>query len=875
MEKNKQSVLKIGELLAREGFIKQANLEKALEVQKIDYDAASVPLGQVLIEKGFINEDQLKMLLKHQETQHAVGALAIEKGLVDEEMLVNCLKKMQPGDDLGKMLVMQGCISTEELAALDTDKAEESNLGELAVKLEMISRKDLNEALKQKRSQRTIGEILCDMKMVTPENLNHVLRKHSKQMRIGDFLLKEGIISEEKLKAALYEQRHRSEPLGNILIKKKLITPSQLYSVLSRQYNIPFRKLTEFEFEETQRNTLTRIIGPKYAEKNMIMPLAINDDVLTLAMFNPDNIRIAQELKPVYSNFKMDSILISESKFYQLFESLYGRPVTYRREFTEEVEPEEEEEVDITEIDLEEVNVQDDRIAPYGMGDMEGEEIVNFIVKYGIVHGASDIHIEQDRSGARLRFRIDGMLQLLKLRWLEEKFQTMVPAVISRIKVMSNLDIAERRIPQDGVFRINYYDKEKLKKVDLDFRVATCPAIVGENVSIRILDARNAFTGLEELGHSPHILEALKRMVKSSAGMFLVSGPTGSGKSSTLYAALQYVYNPGIKIITAEDPIEYSFPGIMQTQIHQKINLTFSRLLRSFLRLDPDVILVGEMRDEETATIGFDAAQTGHLLLSTIHTNDAISAVTRLLDLKVEYNQIASSLMGVLAQRLIRRICPECKKRYIPPKEQWRLLYKKYPSNLTFYKADGCDRCDFTGYHGRMLISELFSIEGDVASALNRGASEYEIKQIALESGMKTMLDDGISKLNDTTLSEIIRVVPHEMLKEFRARQTDSVTSPENPENGFDNGTVTPFHSGIVINDPVVQEKIITNMYEEYKMLHTDSGNGMIWPDPSLFNEFVSESHRNICAQYHCEEVSFYLKKQNDKIGIYAQPAKV
>jgi len=252
--------------------------------------------------------------------------------------------------------------------------------------------------------------------------------------------------------------------------------------------------------------------------------------------------------------------------------------------------------------------------------------------------------------------------------------------------------------------------------------------------------------------------------------MLLVSGPTGSGKTSTLYGALKYIYNPGIKIITAEDPIEYSFPDIMQTQVNQKINLTFSKLLRSFLRFDPDVILVGEIRDGETASIGFDAALTGHLLLSTVHTNDSVSAITRLVDLGIDYNQMASSLMGVLAQRLVRTACPVCKKKYEPKKEEWSVLFTKYPEHLTFYKGDGCSECKFSGYKGRTVISELFSVTREIAMALNRGDGEKDIKRLALAGGMKTMIDDGIQKLKDTTLEELIRVVPHEMITEYKSR---------------------------------------------------------------------------------------------------------
>jgi type II secretory ATPase GspE/PulE/Tfp pilus assembly ATPase PilB-like protein len=441
---------------------------------------------------------------------------------------------------------------------------------------------------------------------------------------------------------------------------------------------------------------------------------------------------------------------------------------------------------------------------------------------------------------------------------------------------MSNLDIAEKRLPQDGVFRVNYFDRASKKRFDLDFRVATCPAIVGENVTIRILDSRKAKVGLENLNHSDHVLNPLKRLFKSAAGMVLVCGPTGSGKSSTLYGALQYIYTPGIKIITAEDPIEYSFPGIMQTQIRPKINLTFVRLLRSFLRLDPDVILVGEIRDDETARIAFDAAQTGHLLLSTIHTNDAVSSVSRLLDLGVEYNQIASSLIGVLAQRLVRRNCEKCTREYKPPRNEWRLFFKEYPDHLKFFRGIGCRACGFTGYSGRTVISELFEMTRDIALALSTGIGEKEIKLLALEGGMKTMIDDGLMKLNTTTLAEIIRVTPMEMIKEFSSRQ-------RGPNNGIEAGATKgdflftlPNTADVkmVISDPEAEWLMIDKMYEKYAMLKEKVGQPARETDASYFRQFIRSSYLKIARQYKCNQVTFFLAARDHNVEIAAAPKR-
>jgi hypothetical protein len=298
----------------------------------------------------------------------------------------------------------------------------------------------------------------------------------------------------------------------------------------------------------------------------------------------------------------------------------------------------------------------------------------------------------------------------------------------------------------------------------------------------------------------------------------------------------------------------------MQTQARQKIGLTFAKLLRSFLRLDPDVILVGEMGDEETATIGFDAAQTGHLLLSTIHTNDAVAAVSRLLDLNIDHSQMASSLLGVLAQRLCRQICFDCRVSYTPEEEEWRSFFNTYPEHLSFYKGEGCETCGFTGYKGRVLISEIFEVTPEVSRALSRGASEREIKQIAMDGGMKTLVDDGIQKLHQTTLSEVIRVVPHELIKEHKNRQT-----MESGRGGLQT----------VISNPEIQGDLIEGFFEQYEKLCQQNGGISDRADKAAFKSFLLMNYKDITDRYGCSRVAFSLKKGDDKVDIYAQPDMV
>ena len=607
-----------------------------------------------------------------------------------------------------------------------------------------------------------------------------------------------------------------------------------------------------------------------YQIQNLVLPISLKGKDLTLAFVKPkDMLKAVYELKAMYGQFKISCILITEKKFEELFEVFYSKHLGNKLSpDSGKIEPREDE-IDFMEIDLdEELEGHDAETPVYGARDIEAEELVNFIVKYGIINGASDIHIEQDRQGVKLRYRMDGILRETSIGWLKNKFREKISAITSRIKVMANLDIAEKRLPQDGVFRINYYDKAKEEKLDLDFRVATCRGIVGENVTIRILDPRKANVGLENLNHSPHVLDPFKRLLKSSAGMVLVCGPTGSGKSSSLYAALKYIYNPGIKIITAEDPIEYNFPGIMQTQVNQKIGLTFSRLLRSFLRFDPDIILVGEIRDEETAKISFDAAQTGHLLLSTLHTNDSVSAVSRLLDLNVEYGQIASCLMCALAQRLVRKICPFCIQEYIPDKDEWDVLFQKYPAHLKFYRGQGCQECNYTGYKGRVMLSEIFVIDNEIAQALNKGLDQDNIKRMAIESGIKTMLDDGLLKLKEITISEIIRMVPHDMLKAFRSRdkaQNEADALIENIQGVQDSEKAYESPGSFTISNPETEITVIDLIRRKYETLSSQSNNNSRTLDTSLFKEFITSSFYNICEKTNCKNVIFNV--ENNRAG--------
>ncbi len=762
----KNEAVPIGELLVREGFISETDLKKALIIQKEEKEEASLPFETLLVKKNFLTRSQLEILKGHPDLRKKIGRMVVDHEILNAEEIKNALQDKKETITLGQSLIEKGLVSKEVINDLLEKQKEALGVGELAVKLQILRETDLVRAISFSHSQRTIGEILCDNGVIRPEDLSLALKKHNKRKKIGEILIQQGMIEKAAFQAAFKEHGHSKEKIGAFMVQKGLITYHELYHALSKQYNTPYMELNDFFYDELFKTNLIKFVSEKYARRNMILPLTLEDRQLLLGITYPEGFAAIEELKLIYRNLTMKAAFITEKKFQTLFTSLYDKEFQMTDETRGYFENPPE---NIHQFNFEKLTTRGpQQINIYSGTETEIKKVVDFIINYGITSGASDIHFEQDRKGVKLRYRIDGLCQEVDIPWLKKQLQDKPEAVISRIKVMSNLDISERRIPQDGVFRASY--KENNKTFDLDFRVAVCPAIVGENITIRILDSRKAGLGLDNLNHSIHVLTPLKQLFKSSSGMILVSGPTGSGKSSTLYAALQYINGPEIKIITAEDPIEYSFPGIMQTQVNAKIDLTFARLLRSFLRLDPDVILVGEIRDQETAGISFDAAQTGHVLLSTIHTNDSVSAVSRLVDLGIDYNQIASSLIGVVSQRLVRKNCIKCSRSYKPANEEWSLFYNKYPDHLHFHKGIGCKACDFSGYSGRTLISELFEISPKITLAISCKSSESELKRLAIDSGMKTMADDGLMKMNQISLSELIRVLPLEMIKEFKSR---------------------------------------------------------------------------------------------------------
>lgn len=876
---------RLGDLLIKQGYLKKEDLEKALEIQSKERELQKLPIGQILIQTGALSSSDVDHIMNHREIREKIGHIAIVQGLLTEAQVAMCLKKQKPDQLLGQIFVEEGFLDPGDLEVILKEQIKSPRFGELAVQLGLATEEDIQKALRVQKSSRRLGEILCDLGMIDPLDLNKCLMEGQKQLDLGDTLVHLGYLKEEELNLIQKEHQYGPESLAEALLRRKLITEEELQIANSRHYNIPSASLRDFVYRPSEKQSLIKIISKKYAEKKRIIPISCQSNELKVGIYRPqERLKAIYEFKEMYRQYNVSCVLITKEKFEELFEILYSAYLS-GPELSEGPEMGSQEiDMDFMSLSIEEDIGPEDikKTTVYGNRDIEAEELVNFILSYGISNGASDIHIEQSLKGVKLRYRFDGILRESTIGWLNEKIQDKAPSIISRIKILSSLDIAEKRIPQDGSFRIEYIDKADREKVDLDFRVATCRAAVGENVTIRILDPRNANVGLDHLNHSPNVLDAFKQFLKSPGGMILVCGPTGCGKTSTLYSALQFIDIPDIKIITAEDPIEYHFPSIMQTQVNAKIGITFSKLLRSFLRFDPDVILVGEMRDEETAKIGFDAAQTGHLILSTLHTNDALSSISRLVDLNVEYGQIASSLMCVLAQRLVRRICPACAEEYVPSEEEWGILFKTYPSHLRFYRGRGCKLCHDSGYEGRTLLSEIFAITPEISQALNKGYDEYQISRLALESGMKTLLDDGLLKLKQTTLSEIIRMLPHDMLKKFRVRQQSQEDIDKLIESMLDQSgqlmeemDAAPSQSSFEISNPETERAMMDLIMSRYEAMVKDRYGETAPPvEPKAFKAFIVENFYKIYEKQPCKSMTFNIEEnpENSKIEISVIP---
>jgi type IV pilus assembly protein PilB len=592
--------------------------------------------------------------------------------------------------------------------------------------------------------------------------------------KLGEILVRENLLTPQQLREALDYQREHGGRLGYNLVKLGLVSDEMVTAVLSRQYGVPSVNLDLFDVDPP----VIRLIPREVAEKYSVLPLSRVGATLTLAMVDPTNVFAMDDIK-FMTGLNIEPVVVSEAGVQEAIEQYYGQSKEIELASAVELPAainlggngngngfSAGETVSLDHLDFEEevsadgleVIEENDEIDVTSLTKMSEDapvvRLVNVLLVDSLQRGASDIHIEPYEKDLRIRFRIDGVL-----------YDVMHPpmrlrdALISRIKIMSKLDISEKRLPQDGRIKIKL--KSDGRSRELDFRVSTLPTLFGEKVVMRLLDKEKLMLDMTKLGFEPESLVKFQRNISKPYGMVLVTGPTGSGKTNTLYSALQSLNQPETNIMTAEDPVEFNLVGVNQVQMKEQIGLNFAAALRSFLRQDPNIILVGEIRDFETAEIAIKAALTGHLVLSTLHTNDAPSTISRLMNMGIEPFLVATSVNLIQAQRLIRRLCSECKDVHpTPPEALVEIGFTPQEAKeIKIYKGRGCQKCNGTGYKGRVGLYEVMEITDDIRELILIGASALELRKRAVESGMLTLRQSGLVKIKNgiTTIEEVVR----------------------------------------------------------------------------------------------------------------------
>jgi type IV pilus assembly protein PilB len=546
--------------------------------------------------------------------------------------------------------------------------------------------------------------------------------------RLGELLVRESLISVQQLRKAQEEQQKNGTRIGTALIKTGAIEESKLTDFLSKQYGVPAINLKEFDVEPD----IIKLVPKDVAEKHLVVPVNRAGSALIVAMCDPSNIYAVDDLK-FLTGYNIEAVVASEPAIREAIERYYAEKGPSLEDIVSDMS---EDDVEVAD-GGEDGNVEE---AAKAADDAPVIKLVNLILKDAITKRASDIHIEPYEKDFRVRFRIDGVL-----------YEVMKPpmklknAIISRVKIMSQLDISERRLPQDGRIKIKLGGGK-----EMDFRVSVCPTLFGEKIVMRLLDKSNLQLDMTKLGFDPEPLKWFKEAIDRPYGMVLVTGPTGSGKTTTLYSALAALNDPTTNVSTAEDPVEFNFAGINQVQMQESIGLNFAAALRSFLRQDPDTIMIGEIRDFETAEIGVKAALTGHLVLSTLHTNDAPGTVSRLLNMGIEPFMVTASLNLILAQRLLRRLCQSCKK-VVENVDEQALIDAGIPADkigsFTLYEKGGCKECNDRGYRGRVAVYEVMPFWDGLKEIVINGASAAELKQEAIRLGMQTLRMAALSKV--------------------------------------------------------------------------------------------------------------------------------
>ena len=556
--------------------------------------------------------------------------------------------------------------------------------------------------------------------------------------RLGNLLVQKGYLTQEGLDAALVEQHadKKGRLLGEILVDVSACTDDQVAECIAHEYGAPYAKLETRIFDAKCIDVLPR----EFIEKNFVLPLYVIRDTLTIAVSEPSNLFLVEEIEKL-AKMPVQLVVSTAKDIRRMIATLPNSKVFVIDDIIDEGESGD---VDVIDEKIEDISdIEENGVSPV-------IRLVNFIIYNAVKEGASDIHMEPADKVLRVRYRIDGRLY----KSLEVPIH-LVNAITSRIKIMASMDISERRLPQDGRIHVMLDGR----KVDL--RCSTFPMTRGEKTVIRVLDTRATSLQLEDLGFGEDILTDLRSEIRQPNGIALVTGPTGSGKSTTLYSMLNDISSMENNICTVEDPIEYNLPLINQFQVQERVGLTFARALRTLLRQDPDVIMVGEVRDEETARTAIQAALTGHLVFSTLHTNDAVSAVTRMVNMGVETYLIGAALNMVLAQRLVRKVCSKCRQSYEPPRQVRKAIERMGFEMKEFFRGVGCKRCRNTGYSGRIGIHELFVIDDELRDAIVADPSTSNLRPIAERKNMVTLKIDGFRKVREgiTTIEEIMHVV--------------------------------------------------------------------------------------------------------------------
>ncbi|RMH23367.1 MAG: type IV-A pilus assembly ATPase PilB [Acidobacteria bacterium] len=565
--------------------------------------------------------------------------------------------------------------------------------------------------------------------------------------RLGDLLVKEGKISTDQLREALKQQKEKGGRLGTNLVQMGLIEEEELVALLSKHFGVSAINLSKVDVDEA----VIKIIPADIARKYTIMPVSKAGAKVTIAMLDPTNVFAMDDIK-FMTGYNVEPVVASESAIRSAIDKYYGS--THALELKKVME-------DLDDTGGGDLEVLDEEPEEFDIDALEEESdeapvvrLVNIILTDAIKRGASDIHIEPYEKRYRCRYRVDGLL-----------YEVMNPplrlreAITSRIKIMAKLDIAEKRLPQDG--RIKIRTKIDNKDKELDYRVSVLPTIFGEKIVLRLLDKDNLMLDMTKLGFEVESLNRFQHSINRPYGMVLVTGPTGSGKTNTLYSALGSINKPSTNIMTAEDPVEFNLPGINQVQMKESIGLNFATSLRAFLRQDPNIILVGEIRDFETAEVAIKAALTGHLVLSTLHTNDAPSTINRLMNMGIEPFLVATSVNLVAAQRLVRRICNFCKEPVdTPPAALTAIgMSEREARSTRLFQGRGCEKCGHTGYKGRVGLFEVMEVDDEIRELILNGASAIELREKAIESGMITLRASGLQKIKDgvTTIEEVVR----------------------------------------------------------------------------------------------------------------------